>query len=194
MTAQPRGRCDRRANAMTLDSFGEERNMHVNQRIAPCLWFDDQAEEAAKFYTGIFKNSKIVKIARYGEAGREIHGKPPGTVMVVSFELDGQPFTALNGGPQFKFNEALSLQVYCETQKEVDHYWEKLSNGGDESAQQCGWLKDKFGVSWQIVPTVLPEMVGDPESKKSQKTMEALLQMKKLDIDALKKVYAGAEA
>ncbi len=168
--------------------------MHVNQRIAPCLWFDHQAEEAAKFYTGIFKNSKIVKIARYGEAGHEIHGRPAGTVMIVAFELDGQPFTALNGGPQFTFNEAISLQVYCETQKEVDYFWEKLSAGGDERAQQCGWLKDKFGVSWQIIPTVLPELVGDPDSKKSQKAMEAMLQMKKLDIDVLKKVYAGAEA
>jgi predicted 3-demethylubiquinone-9 3-methyltransferase (glyoxalase superfamily) len=168
--------------------------MHVNQRIAPCLWFDHQAEEAAKFYTGIFKNSKIVKIARYGEAGREIHGKPPGSVMVVAFELDGQPFTALNGGPQFEFNEAISLQVYCATQKEVDHYWEKLSSGGDESAQQCGWLKDKYGVSWQVVPTVLMEMLGDPDSEKSQKAMEAMLQMKKIDIDALRRVYAAAEA
>lgn len=168
--------------------------MHVNQRIAPCLWFDHQAEDAAKFYTGIFKNSKIVKVARYGEAGRDIHGKPAGSVMVVAFELDGQPFTALNGGPQFTFNEAISLQVYCETQKEVDYFWEKLSAGGDERAQQCGWLKDKYGVSWQIIPTVLPELVGDPDSKKSQKAMEAMLQMKKLDIDVLKKVYAGAEA
>jgi predicted 3-demethylubiquinone-9 3-methyltransferase (glyoxalase superfamily) len=168
--------------------------MHVNQRIAPCLWFDHQAEDAAKFYIGIFKNSKIVKVARYGEAGRDIHGKPAGSVMVVAFELDGQPFTALNGGPQFTFNEAISLQVYCETQKEVDYFWEKLSAGGDERAQQCGWLKDKFGVSWQIIPTVLPELVGDPDSKKSQKAMEAMLQMKKLDIGVLKKVYAGAEA
>ena len=168
--------------------------MHVNQRIAPCLWFDHQAEEAAKFYTGIFKNSKIVKIARYGEAGREIHGRPAGSVMIVAFELDGQPFTALNGGPQFTFNEAISFQVYCETQKEVDYFWEKLSAGGDERAQQCGWLKDRFGVSWQIIPTVLPDLVGDPDSRKSQKAMEAMLQMKKLDIEVLKKVYAGAEA
>ena len=168
--------------------------MHVSQRIAACLWFDQEAEEAASFYTGIFKNSKIVKISRYGEAGREVHGRPPGSVMTVAFELDGQPFTALNGGPQFTFNEAISLQVYCESQREVDYYWEKLSTGGDERAQQCGWLKDKFGVSWQIMPTVLPDIVGDPNSKKSQKAMEAMLQMKKLDIDALKKAYAGAEA
>jgi predicted 3-demethylubiquinone-9 3-methyltransferase (glyoxalase superfamily) len=168
--------------------------MHVSQRIAPCLWFDHEAEEAANFYVGIFKNSKIVKIARYGEAGREVHGRPAGSVMIVAFELDGQPFTALNGGPQFTFTEAISLQVYCESQREVDYYWEKLSTGGDERAQQCGWLKDKFGVSWQIVPTVLPDLVGDPNSKKSQKAMEAMLQMKKIDIVALKKVYAGAEA
>ena len=129
------------------------------QKIAPCLWFDSQAEEAAKFYTGIFRNSKIGASRRYGEAGREIHGKPAGSVMTVAFELDGQAFTALNGGPMFKFNEAISLQVNCETQDEVDYYWEKLSEGGDEKAQQCGWLKDKYGVSWQIVPTILAEMI-----------------------------------
>ena len=161
------------------------------QRITPCLWFDSQAEEAAKFYTAIFKNSKIVQVSRYGEAGREVHGRPPGSVMVVAFELDGQAFTALNGGPVFKFNEAISLQVNCETQEEVDYYWGKLGAGGDEKTQQCGWLKDKYGVSWQVVPTVLPEMLQDPDSTKSQRAMEAMLQMKKLDIDELKRAYAG---
>jgi predicted 3-demethylubiquinone-9 3-methyltransferase (glyoxalase superfamily) len=161
------------------------------QRIAPCLWFDDQGEEAARYYTSIFKNSKIVKVTRYGEAGREIHGRPAGSVMVVAFELDGQAFTALNGGPLFKFNEAISLQVFCDTQAEVDHYWEKLSAGGDTKAQQCGWLKDKYGVSWQVVPKILLEMVNDPDSKKSQRTFEAMLQMKKLDIEKLKRAYAG---
>ncbi len=117
------------------------------QKIAPCLWFDNQAEEAAKFYTGIFENSKITTISRYGEAGHEIHGRAAGSVMVVAFELDGHAFTALNGGPVFKFNEAISFQISCGTQKEVDHYWQKLSEGGDEAAQQCGWLKDKYGVS-----------------------------------------------
>jgi predicted 3-demethylubiquinone-9 3-methyltransferase (glyoxalase superfamily) len=160
--------------------------------ITPCLWFDDQAEEAAAFYTAIFRNSKIVKVARYGKAGREIHGRPAGSVMTVAFELDGQTFTALNGGPVFKFNEAISLQVMCETQDEVDYYWAKLSQGGDEKAQQCGWLKDKYGVSWQVVPRVLIEMVGDPESEKSQRAMTAMLQMKKIDIAALKRAYAGA--
>jgi predicted 3-demethylubiquinone-9 3-methyltransferase (glyoxalase superfamily) len=118
--------------------------VQIKQKITPCLWFDDQAEEAVSFYTGIFRNSKIVKVARYGEAGREIHGRPPGSVMTVAFELEGQAFTALNGGPIFKFNEAISLQVNCETQEDVDDYWEKLSQGGDKKAQQCGWLKDKY--------------------------------------------------
>lgn len=160
------------------------------QRIAPCLWFDSQAEEAAKFYTGIFENSRIGKIARYGEAGREVHGRPPGSVMTVAFELDGQPFTALNGGPIFKFNEAVSLQVNCETQKEVDYYWERLSAGGDPQAQQCGWLKDKYGVSWQVVPTALPELLTDRDTAKSQRAMTAMLKMKKLDIDQLKRAAA----
>ena len=159
------------------------------QRITPCLWFDDKAEEAARFYAGIFKNSKIGAISRYGEAGREFHGKPPGTVMTVAFELDGQAYTALNGGPIFKFNEAISLQVNCETQEEVDYYWEKLSAGGDEKAQQCGWLKDKFGLSWQIVPTALAELMQDKDAAKSGRVMAALMQMKKLDINGLKKAY-----
>ena len=124
----------------------------TTQKIVPCLWFDSQAEEAAKYYTGIFKNSKITNVSHYTEAGREIHGRKAGSVMTVAFELDGQPFTALNGGPDFKFNEAISFQVICETQKEIDHYWDKLSQGGDPKAQQCGWLKDKFGLSWQVVP------------------------------------------
>lgn len=165
--------------------------MKVAQKITPCLWFDNQAEEAAKFYAGIFKNSKILKIARYGEAGREAHGRPPGTVMTVAFELDGQTFTALNGGPIFKFNEAISFQINCETQEEVDYYWQRLSEGGDEKAQQCGWLKDKYGVSWQVVPTVLPEMMSDPDPQKSQRAMAAMLQMKKLDIEKLKRAYTG---
>jgi predicted 3-demethylubiquinone-9 3-methyltransferase (glyoxalase superfamily) len=160
-------------------------------KITPCLWFDDQAEEAATFYTGIFKNSKITQISRYADAGREIHGKPPGTVMTVAFELEGQTFTALNGGPVFKFNEAISLQVDCPTQEDLDYYWEKLSADGDPNAQQCGWLKDKFGVSWQIVPTALQQMLADAGSEKSQRAMQALLQMKKLDIAKLQLAYAG---
>ncbi|MBI3143899.1 MAG: VOC family protein [Pseudogulbenkiania sp.] len=164
------------------------------QRITPCLWFDDQAEEAAGYYTSIFKNSRIVGLTRYGEAGYEIHGRPAGTVLTVEFELDGQAFTALNGGPVFTFNEAVSFQVSCETQEEVDYYWEKLSEGGDEAAQQCGWLKDRYGVSWQVVPTVLPQMLSDADYAKSERVMTALLQMKKLDIAALQRAYDGAGA
>jgi predicted 3-demethylubiquinone-9 3-methyltransferase (glyoxalase superfamily) len=160
-------------------------------KINPCLWFDNQAEEAVEFYSSIFRNSKIVNISRYGEAGYEIHRRPAGSVMTVTFELDGQAFTALNGGPIFKFNEAVSFQIICETQKEVDYYWERLSEGGDEKAQQCGWLKDKYGLSWQVVPGVLSELLNDPDPAKSQRTMTAMLQMKKLDIDALKRAYAG---
>ena len=159
--------------------------------IAPCLWFDDQAEEAARSYTSIFDGSRIVRISRYGEEGREIHGKAHGTVLTVEFELRGQPFTALNGGPAFKFNEAISFQINCRTQKEVDHYWDKLSDRGDKKAQQCGWLKDRYGVSWQVVPTVLAEMMADPHPEKSQRVMTAMLQMKKLDIAKLERAHAG---
>ena len=159
------------------------------QKITPCLWFDSNAEEAANFYISIFKNSKIGKISRYGKEGYEIHGKPEGTVLTVEFELNGQTFTALNGGPVFRFNEAISFQVQCKSQNEVDYYCQKLSKGGDEKAQQCGWLKDKYGVSWQIVPTVLGEMLQDKDPKKSGKVMNALLQMKKIDIRTLEKAY-----
>jgi predicted 3-demethylubiquinone-9 3-methyltransferase (glyoxalase superfamily) len=155
------------------------------------LWFDDQAEQAVGFYTSIFENSRVLGTSRYGEEGREIHGKPAGSVMTVAFELDGQAFTALNGGPIFKFNEAVSLQVSCETQEEVDHYWEKLSQGGDPGAQQCGWLKDRYGLSWQVVPRVLVEMMNGPTSAASERVMKAMLQMKKIDIGALKRAHAG---
>ena len=165
--------------------------MLTTQRITPCLWFDDQAEEAATLCTSIFPGSRIVTVSRYGEAGREVHGRPPGSVMVVAFELERQAFTALNGGPVFKFNEAISLQVSCRTQEEVDHYWEKLSHGGDEQAQQCGWLKDRYGLSWQIVPVALMEMMGDPDPVKSGRVMQAMLQMKKIDIKGLRQAYSG---
>jgi predicted 3-demethylubiquinone-9 3-methyltransferase (glyoxalase superfamily) len=155
------------------------------------LWFDDQAEQAVGFYTSIFENSRVLGTSRYGEEGREIHGKPAGSVMTVAFELDGQAFTALNGGPIFKFNEAVSLQVSCETQEEVDHYWEKLSQAGDPGAQQCGWLKDRYGLSWQVVPRVLVEMMNGPTSAASERVMKAMLQMKKIDIGALKRAHAG---
>ncbi|HYA38726.1 MAG TPA: VOC family protein [Candidatus Methylomirabilis sp.] len=159
------------------------------QKITPFLWFDTQAEEAANFYTSIFKNSKIVSVAHYGEEGAKVSGKPKGSAMTVAFELDGQKFVALNGGPHFKFTEAVSFVVNCETQKEVDYYWEKLSAGGDEKAQQCGWLKDKYGLSWQIVPTVMIEMLQDKDPKKSERVMAALIKMKKLDVKTLKKAY-----
>lgn len=158
-------------------------------RITPCLWFDKEAEEAAEFYVGIFKESKITNISRYGEAGFDVHGRPAGSVMTVDFEINGQPFTALNGGPVFKFNEAVSFQIYCETQQEVDQYWKQLTAGGDPEAQQCGWVKDKYGVSWQVIPTALIDMLGDPDTKKSQRVMEAMLKMKKLDIEKLRQAY-----
>jgi predicted 3-demethylubiquinone-9 3-methyltransferase (glyoxalase superfamily) len=157
-------------------------------KITPFLWFNDQAEEAAKFYTSIFKNSKIGKIARYGKEGREVHGRQAGSVMTVEFELDGQKVIALNGGPQFKFTEAVSFSVDCKSQQEVDTYWNKLSEGGEES--MCGWLKDKFGLSWQINPTVLGEMLQDKDPKKAGRVMAAMLKMKKIDIETLKKAYA----
>lgn len=158
------------------------------QKITSNLWFDRQAEEAAKYYVSIFKNSKIGRISRYGKEGFEIHQMPAGTVMTVEFTLDGQNFVALNGGPIFKFNEAISFIVNCETQDEIDYYWNKLSEGGDKNAQQCGWLKDKYGLSWQVVPTVLEDMIMDG-SKKSESVMRALLQMKKLDIQKLEEAY-----
>jgi len=154
------------------------------QKITPFLWFDDNAEEAVKFYISIFKNSKIGKIARYDEAGEKASGRPKGSVMTVEFELEGQEFVALNGGPHFKFTEAISFVVNCETQEEVDYYWEKLSAGGKEV--QCGWLKDKYGLSWQIVPTVLGELLGDKDAAKAQRVMDAMLKMVKLDIKKLK--------
>ncbi|CDQ18500.1 Glyoxalase superfamily enzyme, possibly 3-demethylubiquinone-9 3-methyltransferase [Halobacillus karajensis] len=160
------------------------------QKITPNFWFDYQAEEAAKFYTSIFQDSEIIKVSRYMNEGKEIHGKDEGTVMTVDFQLEGQRFVALNGGPQFKFNEAISFIVHCANQEEVDYFWEKLSEGGDESAQQCGWLKDTFGVSWQIVPDSLQELLNQPDPVISEKVMKAMLQMKKIDINALKEVQS----
>ncbi len=168
--------------------------MIAKQKITPCLWFDDQAEEAARFYVSIFPNSRIGRISRYGEAGQEVHGRPPGSVMDVFFELDGAEFSALNGGPVFKFNEAISLQIFCETQEEVDHYWNRLSEGGDETAQQCGWLKDRYGLSWQVVPRVLYELLRDEKTDAFQRAMQAMLSMKKLDIGELERAFAGPSA
>ena len=161
------------------------------RNIAPCLWFDDQAEEAAKFYTSVFPNSKIGAVTRYGEVGHEIHGRPAGSVMTVEFEINGQGFTALNGGPVFKFNEAVSFQVPCDSQEEIDFFWAKLSEGGDPNAQQCGWLEDRFGLSWQVVPRGMAEMLKDPESAAAKRAMAAVLKMKKLDIAELQKAYEG---
>lgn len=162
------------------------------QRITPNLWFDRQAEEAAKFYTSVFKNSKIGRISRYSKEGYEVHKMPEGTVMTVEFELQGQKFVALNGGPVFKFNEAVSFIVDCENQDEVDYYWEKLSQGGDTSAQVCGWLKDKYGLSWQVVPTILTDLLLDKDRKKADRVMRAMLQMKKIDIKTLERAAREA--
>ena len=156
------------------------------QNLTPCLWFDNEGEDAANFYTSIFPNSKILDISRYGAAGP----RPEGTVMTVSFELDGQKFLALNGGPQFEFSEAISFQVSCKNQDEVDAYWSKLSEAGETGP--CGWLKDKFGLSWQIVPTALPELLGDPDKEKAQRVMAAMLEMKKIQIDELEAAAAQA--
>ena len=163
----------------------------IVQKITPCLWFDNQAEEAVKFYVSLFDNSAIGAITRYGREGFEVHGRPDGSVMTVSFRLEGQEFTALNGGPHFKFTEAISFVVRCETQAEVDRYWDKLCEGGDEKAQQCGWLKDKYGVSWQIVPAALFEMMAEADSEKSGRVMRAMLQMRKLNLAALQQAYVG---
>ena len=159
------------------------------QKITPCLWFDSQAEEAVRFYTSIFKNSKIRKTVRYDEASSNASGRPAGSVMTIDFELNGQNFVALNGGPIFKFNEAISFVVHCEDQQELDEMWSKLTDGGEEV--QCGWLKDRFGVSWQVVPTLLDEMLRNADPVKSQRVMEAILKMVKLDIAGLKKAYTG---
>jgi predicted 3-demethylubiquinone-9 3-methyltransferase (glyoxalase superfamily) len=156
------------------------------QKITPCLWFDTEGEEAARFYSSVFPNSRIVDVAHYGEAGP----RPAGTVMTVEFELDGQKFVALNGGPEFRFSEAISFQVSCENQEEVDRYWTALSDGGEEGP--CGWLKDRFGLSWQIVPTRLPELLSDPDREKSQRVMSAMLQMRKIEIDELEEAAAAA--
>ena len=159
------------------------------QKITPCLWFDGEAEEAARFYVSIFRNSRIGHISRYGKEGFEAHGRPEGSVMVVAFEIEGQSFTALNGGPQFKFNEAISLQIPCETQDEIDYYAERLAVGGELGP--CGWLKDKFGLSWQVFPTVLLDMLGDSDPARAARAMRAMLGMKKIDIAQLRAAYRG---
>jgi predicted 3-demethylubiquinone-9 3-methyltransferase (glyoxalase superfamily) len=164
------------------------------RKIVPCLWFDSQAEEAAKYYAGIFKNSKVGRISRYSDAGKDVHKRPAGSVMTIEFELEGQPFTGLNGGPAFKFSEAISFQIECETQEEVDYYWDKLGAGGDPAAQQCGWVKDRFGLSWQVVPRILSELIVDQDQGKAERAFEAMLQMKKIDIGELKRATETAGA
>ena len=164
--------------------------MQFSQKIAPCLWFDSQGEEAANFYVSIFKNSKIQQIARYGKAGQEIHKQKEGSVMTVQFELEGQTFTALNGGPIFKFSEAISLQIYVGDQKELDYYWDRLTKGGDPKSQVCGWLKDKFGLSWQVVPRKMLDWFEKPDEK-SQRAFAAMMKMGRLDIAALERAYNG---
>ena len=157
-------------------------------KITPCLWFDSQAEEAAKFYASVFKNSKVGRISRYGKEGREVHGREAGSVMTVEFEIDGQKILALNGGPHFKFNEAVSFQIHCETQDEVDYFWSKLAQGGQEGP--CGWLKDRFGLSWQVIPDVLPQLLMDKDAEKAGRVMKSMLKMKKIDIAALEQAAA----
>jgi predicted 3-demethylubiquinone-9 3-methyltransferase (glyoxalase superfamily) len=161
------------------------------QKISPCLWFDTQAEQAANYYVSIFKNSKINAISHYPDSGQEIHGKPADSVLTVVFELEGQSFVALNGGPQFQFSPAVSLHIDCETQEEVDYYWEKLSAGGDPSAQQCGWVADKFGVSWQIVPNIVQELITSSDAAASKRVFEAIMEMQKLDIAELQRAFKG---
>jgi predicted 3-demethylubiquinone-9 3-methyltransferase (glyoxalase superfamily) len=164
--------------------------MSTLRTISPCLWFDDQAEAAAAFYVSVFPRSRVVRTSRYTDEGKEVHGRSAGTVMTVDFEIDGLRMTALNGGPHFKFNEAISFQVMCETQAEIDRYWSALNAGGPDSGQ-CGWLKDKFGLSWQIVPMVMADLIGDADRTKASRVMKAMLKMKKLDIAVLEAAHKG---
>jgi predicted 3-demethylubiquinone-9 3-methyltransferase (glyoxalase superfamily) len=161
----------------------------VTQKISPCLWFDTEAEEAANFYVSVFDNARIISVARYPDEGQDVHGKKAGSVMVVDFELFGQRFVGLNGGPQFKFSEAISFQLYCDSQEEVDYFWSKLSEGGEEGP--CGWLKDRYGLSWQVVPVALLRMMTDADLEKPQRVMKAFMQMQKFDIATLQRAYDG---
>ena len=165
----------------------------LQHRLQPCLWFDGQAEPAARFYTSIFPQSRLGPLSYYAEAGQDQHGQTPGSVMSVSFELLGQPMLALNGGPIFKFTEALSLMVLCDTQDEIDHYWNALSQGGDPGAQQCGWLKDRYGLSWQITPAAFAEWITSPDRAAVERYMSAMMTMKKLDLAPLRRAFEGIE-
>lgn len=166
---------------------------HSRKPVMPCLWFDTQAEEAAQFYCSVFKNAKINSISHYPNVGQEVHKRPAGSVMTVEFELDGQPFVALNGGPQFKFDEAVSFQVPCESQAEIDYYWSALTKDGGQEGP-CGWLKDKFGLSWQVFPSAVPKMLADPDRAKAARVMNAFMKMKKFDLAAVERAYAGQAA
>lgn len=176
-------------NSMDFDR--ETCTMNITQKISPCLWFDHQAEEAVRFYVSVFEDSRVIGMTHYGTAGFDIHGRPAGSVMSVLFELAGQAFTALNGGPVFTFNEAISLQIQCRDQAEIDRYWSALGEGGDPDAQVCGWLKDRYGVSWQVLPTLLTEMIGQGDQEAANRVMTAMLQMKKLEVTALQKAFEG---
>jgi predicted 3-demethylubiquinone-9 3-methyltransferase (glyoxalase superfamily) len=165
--------------------------MAKSMQITPCLWFDDQAEEAVKLYCSIFSDSRVTGVTRYGEAGKEVHQKKPGSVMALEFELNGQPFMALNGGPMFQFSEAISFQIFCDTQEEVDAYWSRLTEGADPNAQQCGWLKDRYGVSWQVVPRAPIAMMKDPDAERVRRTSEAMFAMTKLNIAELQRAFDG---
>jgi predicted 3-demethylubiquinone-9 3-methyltransferase (glyoxalase superfamily) len=179
------------ALAITFTSSTKRNVMATMKKITSCLWFETEAEDAAKYYTSIFKNSKIGRIARYGKEGQEIHGGKEGAVLTIEFEIEGQQFLGLNGGPAFKFNEAVSFVINCDTQEEIDYYWEKLGKGGDPKAQVCGWLKDKFGLSWQVAPTIAANMLADSPNEKSERVMKAIMQMKKIDIKKLQDAYDG---
>jgi predicted 3-demethylubiquinone-9 3-methyltransferase (glyoxalase superfamily) len=168
--------------------------MATMQKITSNLWFDRQAEEAVNFYTSVFRNSGVIRTTRYSDEGQEIHKMPAGSVMTIEFELEGQRFVALNAGPIFKFNEAISFIINCKDQEEIDYYWNKLKEGGDEKAQQCGWLKDRFGLSWQVVPEMMDDWFADENSDKARRVMRAMLQMKKLDINVLREAYEGKPA
>ena len=161
------------------------------QRITPFLWFDTQADEAAKFYTSVFKNSRIVRVSKYPNAGQEAHHKPAGSIMTVDFEIEGQRFTAINAGPEFKFTEAVSFVVHCKNQEEIDYFWEKLGAGGDPKAQQCGWLKDRYGLSWQVTPEILLDMINDRDEEARTRAFSAMMKMKKINVAELKRAFAG---
>jgi len=180
-----------RGAPIELVSIIESSRGEIMNVIRPNLWFDTEAEEAARYYVSVFKDSRLGAVTHYPAVGQDIHGKEAGSVLTVEFELNGQSFIAMNGGPDFRFNEAISLEVVCEDQSEVDYYWDRLGAGGDPAAQQCGWLKDKFGLSWQVVPRGMEEMLNSPDQAKSERAFAAMLQMKKLDVAELQRAYAG---